>query len=98
MYNHIEKKIADNVRAWDISAQGDQSIIAWYVDSEIRNGTYKIHIATNEQVPGGSEITNTEIFANQNSSYLFNYIGSSDKCTATEVITNIFLFLLFIFI
>ena len=47
VYNHATKKISDTTRAWDVSAQGDQSIVAWYVDSEIKNSTYKIHIATN---------------------------------------------------
>ena len=89
VYNHATKKISDTTRAWDVSAQGDQSIVAWYVDSEIKNSTYKIHIATNSQVPGQTTVGNNEIFANVNSSRLFQNIGYSTNCTATEVITNL---------
>ena len=62
--------------AWDVSAQGDNSIIAWYDTNA--NGTYKVYIGSND-----------EIFGNVNSRYLFAYIGYSANCTATETITNI---------
>ena len=62
--------------AWDVSAMQDNSIIAWYEESA--NETIKVYIGSND-----------EIFGNVDSSYLFNYIGSSSDCTATETITNI---------
>ena len=62
--------------AWDVSAMGDNSIIAWYETND--NGTVKVYIGSND-----------EIFGNVDSSYLFAYIGSSSSCTATETITNI---------
>ena len=62
--------------AWDVSAMGDNSIIAWYEPSA--NGTVKVYIGSND-----------EMFGNVDSSYLFSYIGSSNNCTATETITNI---------
>ena len=89
VYNHETKKITDTTRAWDVSAMGDQSIVAWYVDSEIRNGIYKVHIANNNQVPTYKEITSNDIYANPNSTALFAHIGSSSKATSTEAITNI---------
>ena len=89
VYDHKTKKITDTTRAWDVSAIGDQSIVAWYVDSEIRNGIYKVHIANNNQVPGQTVITKNEIFANRNSNNLFAYIGYSNKSASTEAITNI---------
>ena len=65
-----------DVTAWDVSAQQDKSILAWYTTNE--NGTVNVHIGSDN-----------EIFGNYNSSYLFNYIGSSDKCMSTETISNI---------
>ena len=62
--------------AWDVSAQGDNSIIAWYETNA--NGTVKVYIGSND-----------EIFGNVDSSYLFCFIGYSEDCTATETITNI---------
>ena len=91
VYNHEEKKITDTTRAWDVSAQGDESIVAWYADSEIKNGTYKIHIANNSIKTERTAIDGSvsEIFANQDSRDLFAYIGYSENCTETEVIKNI---------
>lgn len=66
-----------NSTAWDVSATGDRSILAWYETSN-SNGALKVHI--------GSDAT---IFANENSSYLFSYVGYSDICTATQTITNL---------
>ena len=89
VYNHDEERITDTTRAWDVSEQGDQSIVAWYVNSEIKNGAYKIHIASNVAKRDREDISKSEIFANQNSTYLFNYIGYSTKCTTEEIITNL---------
>ena len=81
--DHIPEDVYDvltntfiNNTAWDVSAQGDNSIIGWYEPSA--NGTIKVYIGSNET-----------IFGNVNSSYLFYEIGSSSNCTATETITNI---------
>ena len=89
VYNHETKKIIDKTRAWDVSEQEDQSIVAWYVDSEVKDGIYKIHVANNNQVPGQIEITSNNIYANQDSSYLFSYIGYSSRTQSPETITNI---------
>ena len=67
---------AANTTKWDVSARGDNSILAWYTTNA--NGSVKVYI--------GSD---AEIFANQDSRDLFAYIGYSDKCTSTETITNI---------
>ena len=75
VYDFSAKTYVDST-AWDVSAQGDNSIIAWYEPST--NGTVKVYIGSND-----------EIFGNVDSSYLFNYIGYSENCTATETITNI---------
>ena len=66
-----------NSTKWDVSETGDGSILAWYETQA--NGTYKVYI--------GSE--SGTIYANTDSSYLFANIGSGDKCTSTETITNI---------
>ena len=76
IYNHTTNKITDDTRAWDVSAAGDQSIIAWY--EETRTGVYIVHIGSE----GG-------ILANRTSDNLFKYIGYSNKCQETQVITNI---------
>ena len=75
VYNTITGQYVDST-AWDVSARQDKSIIAWYETQA--SGALKVYIGSNH-----------EIFANQDSSYLFNYIGSADICTATETITNI---------
>ena len=54
----------------------DKSILAWYTTNA--NGSLKVYIGSDN-----------EIFGNYNSSYLFKYIGWSDKCTSAETITNI---------
>ena len=89
VYDHNKKEITNKKRAWDVSAMGDQSIVAWLVDSEIKNRIFKVHIANNNQIPGNVVLTNNDIYANQDSSYLFGYIGYSNNSTATEAITNI---------
>ena len=72
------KNTFKNTNAWDVSAMQDKSIIAWYNSNEVKNGTYKVYI--------GSD---TEIFGNIDSRYLFHYVGFSDKCTATDTIVNL---------
>ncbi len=75
VYDRFTNTYVDDT-AWDVSAMGDNSIIAWYETND--NGTVKVYIGSND-----------EIFGNVDSSYLFTYIGSSNNCTATETITNI---------
>ena len=81
--DHIPSDVYDfsaktyvNDTAWDVSAQKDNSIIAWYDTNP--NGTYKMYIGSND-----------EIFGNVDSTYLFAYIGHAENCTSTETITNI---------
>ena len=63
---------------WDVSAQKDQSIIAWYnANEKPTSDTYIIHI--------GSE---TLIGANVNSSNWFSYIGYDSNCKATSEESN----------
>ena len=62
--------------AWDVSAMQDKSILAWYTTNA--NGSVKVYIGSDN-----------EIFANYDSSYLFEFIGRADICTSTETITNI---------
>ena len=60
---------------WDVSAQEDGSIIAWY-ETTPRN-TYIVHI-------GSSIIMN----GNENSSYLFAHIGYDSACAETSEESN----------
>ena len=76
VYDKSAKNIVNENNTWDVSAMQDKSILAWYTTND--NGTLKVYI--------GSDY---EIFGNYNSSYLFNYIGFSEMCKATETITNI---------
>ena len=76
VFNIVTKEFK-NESAWDVSAMQDKSIIAWTENSNSK-GAIKVYIASIY-----------EIFANQDSSYLFSYIGYSEKCAATEVIKNI---------
>ena len=76
VFNATTGEYVDNT-AWDVSARQDKSIIAWYETSNDQ-GALKVHIGSND-----------EIFGNQDSSFLFAYIGRADICTATETITNI---------
>ena len=62
-------------KSWDVSAQQDGSIMAWYNET---SAPYTVYIGSND-----------EIFANRNSARLFAYIGYADVCTATETITNL---------
>ena len=72
----VSSTAGKNSTAWDVSAQGDSSILAWYTKNS--NGTFKVYV--------GSDY---EIFGNTDSSYLFRSVGRSDYCTSTETITNI---------
>ena len=72
----VSSAAGKNSTAWDVSAQGDSSILAWYTKNS--NGTFKVYV--------GSDY---EIFGNTDSSYLFRSVGLSDYCTSTETITNI---------
>ncbi len=72
----VSSTAGKNSTAWDVSAQGDSSILAWYTKNS--NGTFKVYV--------GSDY---EIFGNTDSSYLFRSVGLSDYCTSTETITNI---------
>ena len=58
VYNATTGEYVDNT-AWDVSAIQDKSIIAWYETSNDQ-GKLKVHIGSND-----------EIYANQDSSYLF---------------------------
>ena len=65
---------ANNYSNWDVSAAGDKSVVAWYTGSN----PYQVYIGSN-----------TTIYANENSSYLFSCIGVADSCTETDTIVNI---------
>ena len=75
IYDKSAKKILNTTTTWDVSAQQDKSILAWYTTS---NGVYKVNI--------GSD---SSMFGNIDSSFLFYYVGFSDKCTATDTIVNL---------
>ena len=62
-------------QVWDVSALGDESILAW---TKQTSAPYTVYI--------GSE---GAMLANKNSSYLFNSIGYATSCNKTEVIKNI---------
>ena len=75
IYDKSAKKILNTTTTWDVSAQQDKSILAWYTTS---NGVYKVNI--------GSD---SSMFGNIDSRYLFKYVGWSDKCTSTDTIVNL---------
>ena len=75
IYDKSAKKILNTTTTWDVSAQQDKSILAWYTTS---NGVYKVNI--------GSD---SSMFGNIDSRYLFHFVGFSDKCTATDTIVNL---------
>ena len=60
----VSSTAGKNSTAWDVSAQGDSSILAWYTKNS--NGTFKVYV--------GSDY---EIFGNTDSSYLFRSVGLS---------------------
>ena len=68
----------DENKKWDVSEKQDNTIIAWYEENE--NKTYDIYIAPNTQTTG------VKIKANENSSYLFAFIGRNTVCTDKQVI------------
>ena len=76
VYDKTNKKIVNANNTWDVSAQQDESILAWYETNA--NGTLKVYI--------GSDY---EMFGNYNSNNLFKNIGYGENCTSTETITNI---------
>lgn len=75
VYDKSAKAYVDTT-AWDVSAQQDKSILAWYTTNA--KGTLKVYIGSDD-----------EIFGNYDSSYLFNCIGNSEKCTSSETISGI---------
>ena len=77
IYNATTGTIVNTTTTWDVSAKQDKSIIAWY-ETGSASGILKVHIGSIG-----------EIFANQNSSYLFSYIGYASGCKATTTITNL---------
>ena len=74
--NNIPDNVKNGTTTWDVSAQQDKSILAWYDTNA--NGSLKVYIGSNN-----------EIFANQDSTDLFSFIGYSNICTSTETIKNI---------
>ena len=71
--NGVSDAVADTT--WDVSARGDNSILAWYTTNA--NGSLEVYIGSDD-----------EIFANQDSTDLFAYIGYSSKCTSTATING----------
>ena len=47
VYDFAAKAYVDST-AWDVSAQGDNSIIAWYETNT--NGTVKVYIGSNDEI------------------------------------------------
>ena len=66
-----------NKAYWDVSANGDNSILAWSVNSN-SSGAKKVYIASKGN-----------IYANANASYMFSNIGAASICTATTALTNL---------
>ena len=74
--NSIAGSTAAGVQnVWDASAQRDNSILAWYSETE---APYTVYIGSNDN-----------IYGNANSSNLFNYVGYSESCTATAAVENL---------
>ena len=66
-----------NKAYWDVSSNGDNSILAWDVNSN-SSGAKKVYIASKGN-----------IYANANASYMFSNIGAASICTATTALTNL---------
>ena len=66
-----------NDALWDVSANNDNSIVAWATQNN-SNGALKVNVAS----------YNT-IYANTNASYLFANIGYSSICTETTTLKNL---------
>ena len=62
-------------KVWDVSAAGDNSIKAWTSQT---SAPYTVYIGSDG-----------EIFANQDSSYLFSYIGYGENATATTTVVDL---------
>jgi len=60
---------------WDVSAQRDSSILAWYSEE---SAPYTVYIGSND-----------DIYGNVDSSYLFSYIGYGTSCTETEPVDEL---------
>ena len=74
--NNISGSTENGVqKVWDVSAAGDNSILAWYKET---SAPYTVYIGSNY-----------EIFGNQDSSYLFSYIGYDANCSEQETISNL---------
>ena len=71
-----------NSKVWDVSASQDKSILAWvkYTSSSLTDSTKPVVVYI------GSDST---IYANQQSSYLFAHIGSNSASTATQTIVDL---------
>ena len=48
--NKSTKEFETNANAWDVSAQQDKSIVAWYNSNEVSNGTYKVYIGSDSEI------------------------------------------------
>ncbi len=71
-----------NSKVWDVSASQDKSIVGW-----VKHTSVTLSDSTKPVVVYiGSDST---IYANQDSSYLFSYIGYNENCTSTQTITNL---------
>lgn len=70
----------DGSTCWDVSAQRDNSILAWktQTSAQATRGVYTVYIGSNDK-----------IFGNVDSSYLFSYIGYSTNCTEPETIKSL---------
>jgi len=74
--NSITGSTAAGVQnVWDVSAQRDNSILAWYSET---SAPYTVYIGSND-----------DIYGNVNSSYLFSYIGYGENCDDTQVIQGL---------
>lgn len=84
VYGIPEEAIVE-ATGWDVSKNQDMSILAWYTTNMIQTSkgteiTYNVFI--------GSDFT---INANKDSSYLFANIATSENCSSTTVLRNMYL-------
>ena len=70
----------DGSTCWDVSAQRDNSILAWKTQTtaQATKGVYTVYIGSNDP-----------IFGNVDSSYLFAFVGGGSNATATETIKSL---------
>ena len=66
----------DAIGSWDVSAQQNGGIMAWYYDSD-SNGLYEVYIGQEE-----------EVIANSNSSYLFQNLTSLKNINLSNLDTS----------